>query len=574
MRWAIGRGKAAATVVAAAAALWASGAVMTGCGDDGVVLPSNINTLKFRSISIAPNLKAEAPVDKVKPLNGMQGAPLPIVPGDPSLKTAYWGRLAGTQEQDGAHVGMVRVGSDTTCGISLESIFPNGTADPSKPANYNFATLDTHIGAVKELNTATVLWQAAFRPGTGGVCDATSLGKQQGSVIPPGAQGELWAQVAANTLRHLNGGASWDPAGNNFNVRYVEFMDDPTERLGYTDDALPGLFSIYKRFAELAKAAFPDDPTEGPVVRLGGISFTLRSLDDLSYTVAADKHGILRFIDFCADNGVPLDFLSFRTRTRQPHEAYAIAAELRRYLNTHPADAAGRLERTELIAASVEFDRDNPELLARGILAEPVLESTYLGAFQAATRIFMQEIPVHQMIAGRGPRVFQDLATHAGVDPASVANLIVDSLYFDAAGRAQPAFMSLFPFRQVAGHRRVSVTSGADGEGMAIMASHDASSDRVLHVIVANANVLTGAGGLNADITYDLRLENFVPATVPIVQYKLAVLDRNAVGVDSFHFSETGVLETIRSPTQTSTAQVSFVHQMAVPSVHYIQFLR
>lgn len=567
-------GRAVATVAMTALG-WAALATLTaGCGDDGVVLPANINTLKFRSIAIAPNVKAEAPVDRVMALNGMQGAPLPVVPGDASLKTAYWGRLTGSPEADGAHIGMVRIGSDTTCGVSLESIFPNGAADPAKPASYDFAVLDTQIEAVKELNTATVLWQAAFRPGTGGVCNATSGGRQTGGVIPPGAKGEQWAQVAANTLRHLNGGATWDPAGKSFNVRYVEFMDDPTERMGTTDDALPGLFSIYKRFADLVKSSFPDDPTDGPRVRIGGISFTLRSVDDLSYTVAADKHGILRFIDFCAENGVPLDFLSFRTRTRQPHEAYAIAAELRRYLDTQPSDSAGRLKRTELIAASVEFDRDNPELLARGILAEPVLESTYLGAFQAAARIFMQEVPVNHMIAGRGPRVFQDLATHSGVDPSTVADLIVDSLYFDADGRPQPAFMTLFPFRQVSGHRRVKVTIGADGEGMAILASHDISSDRVLHVIVANANVLTGAGGLNADITYDLRLENFVPATVPIVQYKLAVLDRNAVGIDSFHFSETGVLETIRSPQQTTTAQVSFVHQMAVPSVHYIQFLR
>jgi hypothetical protein len=562
-------------VVRAVVVAWIGAAtVVLGCGEDGVLLPPNINTLKFRNISVAPNLKAEAPVDRVRPLNGMLGAPLPVVPGDANLKTAYWGRLATSPESDGAHVGMVRVGTDTTCDVSLESIFPVGSANAAQAANYDFVALDRHIEAVTELNTATVLWQAAFRPGRGGACEATPRGEQLGGTIPPGVEGELWAQVAANTLRHLNGGTSWDPAGRTFNVRYVEFMDDPTERMGYDDSELTGLFSIYKRFTELVKMHFPDAAASGPAVRVGGISFTLTSVDDLKFTVAADKHGILRFIDFCAQSGAPLDFLSFRTRTRQPHEAYAIAAELRRYLDTHPADAAGRFEATELIAASVEFDRDNPELLARGILAEPVLESSYLGAFQAAARIFMQEVPVQQMIAGRGPRVFQDLASHAGTDPASLADLIVDSLYFDADGRAQPAFMSLFPFRQVAGHRRVTVTSGADGEGMAIMASHDVSSDRVLHVIVANANVLTGEGGLNADITYDLRLQNFVPATVPIVQYKLAVLDRNAIGVDSFHFSETGVLETIRSPDQTTTAQVSFVHQMAVPSVHYIQFLR
>ncbi|MCB9728459.1 MAG: hypothetical protein H6744_04015 [Deltaproteobacteria bacterium] len=555
-----------------AACLLAVGVTGPGCGDDGVLLPSNINTLKFRNIAVAPTQKAEAPVDVVRPLNGILGAPVPVVPGDASLKTAYWGRLANSPEDDGAHVGMVRLGTDTTCGVSLESVFPNASADVSKPASYDFSKLDAHVQAIKDLNTATVLWQAAFNPGAGGQCEASVRGVQQGAVIQPGVEGERWAQVAANTLRHLNGGTTWDPAGHSYGIRYVEFMDDPYERMGYTEDQLVGLFSIYKRFAGLVKAQFPDDATAGPAVRVGGISFTLESVDDLSYTVAAEKHGILRFIDFCATEGVPLDFLSFRTRTRQPFEAYAIAAELRRYLDEQPADTSGRLQRTQLIAAGVVFDRDNPELLARGILAEPILESTYLGAFQAAARIFMQEVPVDHMIAGRGPRVFQDLATHSGTDPASLTDLIVNSLYFDADGRAQPAFMSLFPFRQVAGHQRVRVITGADGEGMAIMASHDRSSDRVLHVIIANANVLTGEGGLNADITYDLRLDNFVPATVPLIGYKLAVIDRGSVGVDSFHFSETGLLETIRSPTQTTTAQVSFVHQMAVPAIHYIQF--
>jgi hypothetical protein len=72
-----------------------------------------------------------------------------------------------------------------------------------------------------------------------------------------------------------------------------------------------------------------------------------------------------------------------------------------------------------------------------------------------------------------------------------------------------------------------------------------------------------------ASITYDLVLEQFAPPQVVEIEYKLAVLDRNSYGVGSFHFSETGTLS-----TGIHSGSLRFVHEMAVPSVHYIQFVQ
>ena len=72
-----------------------------------------------------------------------------------------------------------------------------------------------------------------------------------------------------------------------------------------------------------------------------------------------------------------------------------------------------------------------------------------------------------------------------------------------------------------------------------------------------------------AEIVYNLELEDFVPSTVAHVEYKLATLDHNSFGVGSFHFSDTGIAETVEG-----TGNVRFVHEMSVPSVHYIQFIK
>ncbi|MDP6944350.1 MAG: hypothetical protein QF464_09400, partial [Myxococcota bacterium] len=435
-----------------------------------------------------------------------------------------------------------------------------------------------HMEAIREIGgQANILWQVGFNPGGGSVCETSTDGKgiQLGHPISSSTDAIRWKDIALNVLRHLNDGTKWDPKGKKYNVKFVEFMDDPYERLGYQEgSSLDELFEAYLNFASAVKAWWPDDVAPDdpddttPVIHVGGISYTLSDVSDLEFARSADKHPLLQFIDFCEYHDTPLDFVSFRTRTEHPHEAACIAGRLRAYL-----DDVG-LTRTKLLVAGVEADVTGSKFNQIDALSDDLYRSTYLGAFHAATRIFLQSPldgavckyaddagPASWMIAGRVPRVFSDLKAHSGEDMVAIESLIVDSPFVEADGTAKPAFMSLFPFRQIAnGHEMVSVTKGNDTQGMAVLASHESSSGRVLHVIIANANIQDG----NADITYDLNLEKFV-STAKEVDYKLAVLDRGAVGHQSFHFSETGVIE-------TGTGTMRFVHQMAVPSVHYIQF--
>ena len=139
------------------------------------------------------------------------------------------------------------------------------------------------------------------------------------------------------------------------------------------------------------------------------------------------------------------------------------------------------------------------------------------------------------------------------------------SSYFDEDGLAMPAYMALFPFRQVPGHQRFGVKlSESDlDDGFVLMGSHPTSSDDTIHIIIANANIGKG----DASVTYDLRVKTWVLPQVQSVKYRLATLDRNAKGSASFYFSETGTIE-----TTDNAGWVRFVHDMAIPSVHYLTF--
>jgi hypothetical protein len=352
-------------------------------------------------------------------------------------------------------------------------------------------------------------------------------------------------------------------------------MDDPINRFpgGYTENWLATnwerLFKVYLSFAKKIKGAWPDVKDDNeilqPVIRVGGISFTFTSASELNNPT--NKHGLLRFIDYCRGcregretcdaEKAPLDFVSFKTKTAHAYQAYEIASAIRAYLNQNGYGSV------ELISTSVEPDYNATSLSTLPSLAYGDLKSAHLGAFQTAARIYFQDVPVDWMIAGRGPRVFSDLEAHTTI--ASFESLIVESDYFEKDATAKPSYMALFPFRQMKGHQRVKIGDGADSEGMTILASHDPNNDKVLHVIVANSNVSAGM----AAITYDLVLEQFAPPQVVEIEYKLATLDRNSYGVGSFHFSETGTLS-----TGIHSGSLRFVHEMAVPSVHYIQFVQ
>ena len=533
-------------------------------------------------LTVKPAQKVPAPRDRVAGLNGLNGSPLPVVAGDPGLD--YWYR----DGNDGAHVSMVRIGADSDCALSLESIFPDPAADVEDPQSYEFAALDKHVAAIKALNTAEVVWQVAYSPGMHGQCLTLPDGEQRGAPLVDAAAGDTFQNVVVHTLRHLNNGPKdWDPAGHAFGVRFVEFMGDPIRNLGYTPDNVDTIFPRYRGFAGAIKAWWKDKADGTPTIYVGGMSFYFSEPAELAQKTegAGDWPVVFRLIDYCAQMGVALDFVSFRTRTATPYAVAEIASEI----GTHITERAAQypaLAKTQLMVTGIDVAWDDPDVVNSGVLYDPHLKSAFLGAFQAAARIYLQELwNTHEVganvpidvrvswgLAGRGPRVNPELIAGgaAGATP-------IPSAYFgpgpDGGGEweASPAFMTFFPFRQVAGHQRVNALGG-NKAGLAIMASHAQTSDNVLHVIIANADVrcpVEASECSNAWVTYELELTDFVPATFESVDHKHAVIDRQSYGVDSFFFSDAGSVE-----TKEGTGTVLLSLKMGVPSVHYFQFAK
>lgn len=214
------------------------------CTEEAFLLPEDYTPGRTSQFVIKPAEQIQGAAATVRPLNGMDGSPEPIVEGDCDLKEKYWGRLTGQAGDDGAHVRITRVGVDQLCNLTLNRIFTvDGLPDDqdqrnaviNDPSNYDFATLDQHMNAALELNTSQLMWTAIGNPGAG-TCRATADGRQLLDPILTASDGEAWAQIAYNTLIHLRDGVQTEgdfPDGNgrDFPIRYVEFMGDPALRM-------------------------------------------------------------------------------------------------------------------------------------------------------------------------------------------------------------------------------------------------------------------------------------------------------------------------------------------------------
>ena len=279
-----------ATVTLAVASL------VAGCTEDGVTLPEDYNTQRFREVVI----ETQSPVsvegtETMRSLNGMHGSPKAIVPSDPDLTSFYWSRTAGSDVHDGAHVSLVRLGMGTDCRVSLEGLYDGGANGTEDEDSFDFTHLDFHVQGIEDLNTSEVMWQAALAPDAQTGCNPGDNAYQQRSPLKSGDANTV-VRVAFNTLRHLRNDGSTQGFGSKSKLfkklRWVEFMDDPGEHMGYsvTGDSSDGqtdytvLFNTYGAFANLVKGEWPSNASDGrPVVAVGGISFTLNDADQLDY---------------------------------------------------------------------------------------------------------------------------------------------------------------------------------------------------------------------------------------------------------------------------------------------------
>ena len=198
-------------------------------------------------------------------------------------------------------------GGPHTCDIS--AIFPDFDADENDPKNYDFVFTDHYLDNMVRAGT-----KPFFRLG-----QSIELGPKKYGALPP-KDFAKWARVCEHVIRHYNEGWGWatDTAyttknvawSNQFDIAYWEIWNEPDLDPSDDPNALPrgprcwggtvtNFFRFYETAAKHLKAKFPNLKIGGP---------------------ASCGHfpWCRRFIAYCRDNQVPLDFFSWHFYAVEP----------------------------------------------------------------------------------------------------------------------------------------------------------------------------------------------------------------------------------------------------------------
>lgn len=195
--------------------------------------------------------------------------------------------------------------------IDIDGIFPDFSADPDDPANYEFPPTDQFL---KEMRASGM--QPFFRLG-----QSIEHQKYKKYGIFPPADYDKWAVICEHVIRHYNekwaDGFEWD-------IRYWEIwneadIDKANERWKTDPRCWAGtrdeFFKFYTTAAKHLKKCFPD-------LMIGGPAF-------------AGEEWIDPFLAYAAKHGAPLDFFSWHRYGVDPYVYRDKAVMVRQALDRH-----------------------------------------------------------------------------------------------------------------------------------------------------------------------------------------------------------------------------------------------
>jgi len=437
-----------------------------------------------------------------EPLNGQDGTPLHVrafagldgSPRSPQGESA----LAFSQR---AGIRVLRYPKGWGCQLSLNSIFPDPTADPSKAASYQ---MDAIQGPTVELASRSILpmWQSLYDIGTDACTSIDGVGK--GSRI---GDVDTWAAVCAGvtdrlsraTSPYYNDATKARLALQGLKTGYIEFLPDAMATAGYAKGGLASLLPVYVAWRRAFDAAFP----EGGATRvqaLVGPSLPASGVADVT-----TKGRLLKdFLDYVElQPTLAPEVLSFLSYTGSPEEHLALVEAVRKAL----VDMG--LAQVQVADTGLRLSADAWDSLVP-IYDTQVRRSAYLGAFLASVKILEQD-DLDLLVADRwgGLRATSDAI--AGED-----------LFQADDGEPLPALLSLTPFfrMDLDEATRVAVDSVPwpaapaatndviqPAEGV-----HDAPADLANDAVADIAKDLSPAA---ADVSLDVPRSDAVVADVP-----------------------------------------------------------
>ena len=270
----------------------------------------------FTSFAAEPAATAVITVDPAREVGPIR--PMSSVNGGPKVAPVGGDQKAGNFEgYQAARIPMARThdcitcvsGGPHTCDIS--AIFPNFDADENDPQNYDFVFTDYYLDSMVRAGT-----KPFFRLG-----QTIEHGPKKYGVLPP-KDFSKWARICEHVIRHYNEGWGWatDKAyttrnmawSNQFNIVYWEIWNEPDLDPSDDPNALPkgprcwggtvtNFFQLYETAAKHLKKQFP-------ALKIGGPS------------ICGRFDWGRRFLNYCRDNEVPLDFFSWHIYAVEPRQ--------------------------------------------------------------------------------------------------------------------------------------------------------------------------------------------------------------------------------------------------------------
>ena len=187
--------------------------------------------------------------------------------------------------------------------LDVSRVFPLFHLDPDDPKNYNFGPSDDYLRFCVEQGA-----EIDIRLG-----ESIEHAQKNYLAVPPPDR-EKWAEICAHIVRHYNHG--W-ANGHHWNIRYWSIWEEPDnpellrgEKDVYEKEYLP----LYAAAARRLKREFPEIKVGGPNCMGAGRSLEL-------------------FVDYCAREKLPLDFVFWTAYRRDPENYFDDAARIRKLVD-------------------------------------------------------------------------------------------------------------------------------------------------------------------------------------------------------------------------------------------------
>ncbi len=203
-------------------------------------------------------------------------------------------------------------------------IFPDWNADPLDPTSYDFRSSDVRIKAIVENG-----FRCFYRLGTSWKGPRTQPindppGTRRGSngrIVHRADRSDFtkWATICVQTIRHYTQG--WKD-GFRYPIEYWEIWNEPDLAAQFWTGTPEQYYTMYEEAAKAIKALDPKLKVGGPACT-GGLRAPY----------------VERFIRYCRDRNVPLDFFSWHSYGGRggfnPYDYYTNAMRIRRTLDRH-----------------------------------------------------------------------------------------------------------------------------------------------------------------------------------------------------------------------------------------------